>query len=318
MVSLTPAEVKEARMFYRDSYDRVGDWQLGPGERIFLGGEENRCKENRRCRFCGKRSPEVTFDKKAHAAPEMLGNKTLFTYYECDTCNALFGEGIENDFGNWSKPMRTITMTPGKNGVPTITQRAWRIEGADYGLKITNHEDDPVFDYDEYKKQITFKGIPRDPYTPVAVLKTFVKIGLTLLPDGEMPNFQFALGCLQEKEHGKEYPLGYNILQTFIPGSHQNVPLMLAVFRRKEKSIETGYTFLILSFGNWMFQVFLPTPERDQHLDGKELSIPGFSSSFGLQHRQLDLTGSTEVRGEVFTPVMSYGSRVPIVPSVTS
>jgi hypothetical protein len=95
--------VGEAFRFYEESYDGLGQWILAPGKRVFLGVKDNRC-----CRFCGKRSPEVSFRQDAHAISELMGNKSLFTYYECDACNKLFGDGIETDFGNWSKPMRTL------------------------------------------------------------------------------------------------------------------------------------------------------------------------------------------------------------------
>jgi hypothetical protein len=39
----------------------------------------------------------VSVLKEAHALPESISNKSLFTYYECDACNQAFGEGCEND-----------------------------------------------------------------------------------------------------------------------------------------------------------------------------------------------------------------------------
>lgn len=35
------------------------------------------------CRFCGKRFPEVKFKQKAHAIPELIGNKEFVLYNEC-------------------------------------------------------------------------------------------------------------------------------------------------------------------------------------------------------------------------------------------
>lgn len=61
-------------------------------------------------------------DKKAHAIPEMLGNKSIISFYECDTCNGFFGSGIETDLGNWSKPSRTFSFIRGKNNIPSIKQ----------------------------------------------------------------------------------------------------------------------------------------------------------------------------------------------------
>jgi hypothetical protein len=57
-----------------------------------------------------------------HAVSEMLVNKSLFTAYECDMCDGDFGKGIEQDLGNWSKPMRTMAWIRGKSGVPTSTR----------------------------------------------------------------------------------------------------------------------------------------------------------------------------------------------------
>lgn len=54
-------------------------------------------KSKRVCRYCNKRSPEVSFRKVAHSISEALGNKKIITNDECDACNEKFGKGIEND-----------------------------------------------------------------------------------------------------------------------------------------------------------------------------------------------------------------------------
>jgi len=54
-------------------------------------------KENRVCRFCKKKQPDVTFSNEAHAISEALGNKTLFINEECNTCNEIFDKKIERD-----------------------------------------------------------------------------------------------------------------------------------------------------------------------------------------------------------------------------
>src|SRR5262249_4440815 len=111
---------------YYEKYYKVATWYLlRPSHKVFLGD-----KNNRKCRFCGKAPPEVNFRKEAHALPECIGNKSLFTYYECDTCNQAFGDGCESDFAKWSLPMRTMSRIRGKTGIPTIKQgpeNAWRI-----------------------------------------------------------------------------------------------------------------------------------------------------------------------------------------------
>jgi hypothetical protein len=216
MGTMTPAE--EAFRWYVDHYENLGQWILQPRKKIFLGD-----KGNRLCRFCGKRPPEVTFKEELHAIPELLGNRSLFTYYECDVCNHIFGDGIENDFGNWSKPMRTMARIKGRKGVPTIkrTDRGWRIEGVPDGLNVKHEEDDPPFEVDEAKKEMVFR-LTRDPYTPVAVLKAFVKMGLTLLPEEEVPNFARALDWVRRKDHSIGTLFDWPICHTFMPGSYRS------------------------------------------------------------------------------------------------
>ncbi|MBA4026891.1 MAG: hypothetical protein C0473_01480 [Cyanobacteria bacterium DS3.002] len=82
------------------------------------------------CRFCKKSVPEVTFTSIAHAIPESIGNRHIVCHNECDSCNTFFGRTIENDFGNWSKPHRTIAQISGKNGIPQLgrTKGKWNIK----------------------------------------------------------------------------------------------------------------------------------------------------------------------------------------------
>jgi len=50
----------------------------------------------------------------------------------------MFGDGIENDLGNWSKPMRSFAPVRGKSGVPTLKKGGHgpgrRIEYGDAGF----------------------------------------------------------------------------------------------------------------------------------------------------------------------------------------
>jgi len=86
----------------------------------FLGS-----KNNRVCRFCGKQEPEVSFgkDTHAHAFPEFIGNKKLFTYYECKDCNAFFGKSVDYHFAECFKVLNTLTRIKGKRGIPTYKSK---------------------------------------------------------------------------------------------------------------------------------------------------------------------------------------------------
>jgi hypothetical protein len=47
---------------------------------------------------------------------------------------------------------------------------------------------------------MTFK-LKRNPYTPVATLEAFVRMGLSLMPPKELPNFQKALEWINQRDH---------------------------------------------------------------------------------------------------------------------
>jgi hypothetical protein len=305
----------EVTAFYDTHYDIIGQWFLQPSTKIVLGD-----KNNRVCRFCGLKPPDVKFSKVAHAIPEALGNKSIETEYECDTCNEFFGEGIEHDLGNWSKPMRTMARIRGKSGVPTLKRggrTGWRIEYGETGFKIKSYEDDPVFTLDEANRTITFK-LKRDPYTPVAVLKAFMKIGVTLMPEEEVKNFQEVIAWVKDKDHTRKFTDKSPVFYSFQPGPMPNDKLAAIILRRKPGVSGCPYAFLVLGYGNEVFQVAIPSREHDAAINRKPVTIPPYPTPgspdperFPLTGRGvLDWTGSDVVKGEVVPITMGYDEMV--------
>ena len=307
--------------FYSANYDIIGAWFLRPGEKVVLGD-----KSNRICRFCAKGAPEVTFKKIAHAIPELLGNKSIESSYECDICNEEFGKGIENDLGNWSKPMRTLIRIRGKNGVPTLKkggdQPGWRIEYDDSKLSVRAYENDPIYEVDEKNRSVTFK-LRRDAYTPIAVLKAFIKIGLTLLPDAEIGNFLGLITWIKEKNHRKPYLNQCPVIYTFLPGPMPNDFIAACILRRKQKVTGIPYAFLVLSYGNETFQIPLPSEQLDGVMNKQSSSIYPFPIP---RHQSLGFYGDPKVavlnwmqqevrRGDVATIKMHFDSKTLVDPS---
>ncbi|CUU82526.1 HNH endonuclease [Campylobacter hyointestinalis] len=68
----------------------------------------------KKCRFCGKSCPEVTFKNISHAIPECLGNKQIICKNECDECNKFFSEKLENHLDKITLPYRNINFLKGK------------------------------------------------------------------------------------------------------------------------------------------------------------------------------------------------------------
>ena len=305
-------KIVEAADFYDQHYDPLG-LLIRPGIKLLV-----EAKENQACRFCGKSRPEVSFRHQAHAIPESLGNKSLFTTYECDSCNKFFGGGIEDDLGKWSKPNRTFSGICGKNGIPTLKrggpEPGWRIEyDNSTGFQVKQYENDPIFVVDEEKKQVRFE-LKRDAYTPVAVLKAFIKIGLTLMPPEELPHFSEALAWIREPDHTKSPVEKWPVRRTFQPGPMPNDLIVVFLLRRKISVTGIPYAFLVLGYGNEVFQVPLLSPKQDSAIYGRELTFPAFPTPGGPNpalygeacSASLDLCGREVLRGEKTSIVMGF------------
>ena len=293
--------------FYDQHYTVRVRSLLVPGmKRVEIGD-----KENQVCRFCRKSKPEVSFRSDTHAIPESLGNKTLFTNSECDSCNQKFGCGIENDFGIWSNIDRTLAGISGKNGVPTVKVTGWRVKNESDHIKIKQYDTAPDYVLDEEKKQVRF-DIEQGTYTPVAVLKTFVRIGLTLLPVEELPNFSEALDWIQAEDHTKSRLEKHPVIQTFQPGVKLD-GIFAILLIRKAAVMGVPYAFLILAYGYKMFQVCLPSLQN-RSIYGRNLRLPRFPmpgidpASYGKARvKLLDLCGREKVKGKEFLLQFGFG-----------
>ncbi|MBA2584669.1 MAG: hypothetical protein H0V01_14950, partial [Bacteroidetes bacterium] len=84
-----------------------GDKRINIGEPV---------KSKRVCRFCNNEKPNISFDSKAHAISEGLGNKTIVLYDECDICNSDFSKAVEQDIIQYLSLFRTIYDVKGKGG----------------------------------------------------------------------------------------------------------------------------------------------------------------------------------------------------------
>ena len=300
-----PLAVHQAAAFYDAHYAVADPIFLEPGVKLKLGDPAR----PRHCRFCRRGEPEVTFGDDAHALPAAFGNTGLFSYYECNECNHLFGEGIENHLGNWTKPMRTVSRIKGRSGVPTIKKpgpdKGWRVEYDGSGYHLSEYENDPFFEVDEAAKQIRFE-LHRDTYIPVAALKGLVKIGLTLIPDVEVPNFRETFDWIRDKDHSRNFVAEFPIFRTFVPGPMRNDLIVLMLMRRRAAANDVPYAFYTMAYGNEVLQVFLPSIAKDDGINGKRLCLPAFPNPgsidlqrFGQSKVKVEhLTGREPVKGE--------------------
>jgi hypothetical protein len=250
--------------------------------------------------------------------PEALGNKTLFTSYECDSCNQKFGRGIENDLGNWSKPMRTLGLISGKSGIPTLkgkSPKEWRVEGTQDGLHLKHHSEDVVATVDEVKKTMIL-SLPRDSYTPRAVFKALTKIGLALVPSGDTPFYAGTFAWIADNDQGKTFSTDYRIMAQYLPGPPRNRGLGVAILRRTNDYVRLPFCFLIIFYGSQIFQISIPSSQKNWAVLPDQ--VPWFPAhsvetveKWGMPMSHIiDLSGTTIVKGEIEKITMSYDQRI--------
>jgi HNH endonuclease len=308
-------DVERSLRFFASFYDSIGSWTLLPGKIEPVLGKN----EVQHCRFCGGYPPAVSFQQEAHAIPEALGNKTLFASYECDGCNQNFGRGIENDLGNWSKPMRTLSLISGKSGIPTLkgkSPKEWRVEGTQTGLHLKHHAEDVVATVDEVRRTMTL-SLPRDSYSPRAVFKAFVKIGLALIPTSDTPFYRETFSWIAESDHSKPFSTDYSIVAQDMRGPPGNRGLGAAILRRADDYVRLPFCVLILFYGSQVFQISIPSSKNWAVVSNKAPWFPIHSgetvAKWGMPTRHIiDLSGSTVVKGEIQKITMTYDQRIPL------
>lgn len=273
-------EAAEALKFYTTNYDTLIWRGLQPTNRLHKLGSKPQT-----CRFCDRASPEATFKKKAHAVPELIGNKTLFSLYECDECNDRFSS-FEDDFAKMTLGDRSISRTRGKEAVPTLTLKGKksRIEHAQSGLVMKQYVDEGFISIDEHASQLKI-SYETQPFRPLGVYKCLAKMAYTLLPEAELTHFLELKAWLREKGVAtkKVYGDGNHLCSmSFVPGSKPFPCPIVALFRRKT-NVAAPYAVFFVAFANWTYQIFVPCPRQDKALAGRSIQVYLHPNLYQLQ-----------------------------------
>ncbi len=287
------------------------------GQPVFLGADHNR-----RCRFCGRVEPETTSDKIAHAIPELIGNKILCSYWECDSCNRWFGKNYDDQFGRYTHPARTLGQTCGKKGVPSIKLgRSWIDFTPEKGLQIYKHPKDNCIQVDENANCIRFKKT-REPYRPRSVYKCLVKMALTIMPASEISHFAETINWLMVEPDADTVVTSSFCCHSWFMAGEKPIPYPWAVLGVKKDNDPISlhpYAFFFLAFDNLAYQTMVPFCSLDQHLEGKGAKLITFPDPFysykafeeyePLERTRIDLSSNDLVRDEIWEFALRYNGR---------
>ncbi len=247
------------------------------------------------CRYCGETGRNFFKKDNSHTFPECTGNKWLYSKDECTKCNQHFSI-YENELGNHGHIMRTFLGLKTKKGAPTkYKSEAFKIQRKESGFEMDLFSGggktiDPekhgslIFNIDFVKKEekATIK-IPQIKFIPFYLFKCLIKIGLAIMPDSEFINGEFDelkswLLTNENLPNGEKTPLFY-VYYASLKFADRKPLLQLYKKTEEYNDLPIPTYSLYFSYGNDMFQVFIPNCKSDkwiyeQSTDISKVKIP--------------------------------------------
>ena len=256
--------------------------------------------KDRSCRFCKKKFSKKEFSKKAHAIPELLGNKNIISKDECDECNEFFGKKLEDSLSKFLGLERNIHQILGKNGIPSYmsNNKAIRIDEVDGKIIVQQQiKGKEAIKIDKEKKEIILHedGVQ---FCPIAIYKALVKIGISILPPEELEYFQDTINWLKENNHSNSMKSYAFILVKYIPRELRDFyyPLKVIGFIRKNNDFFKHYYQVLIEFRNNSYQFKVPCKNKECIvLKNDEIILPAIPGT----HETEDFIGISQVVSRV-------------------
>jgi len=241
-------------------------------------GEKKR--DEKQCRFCGKWYPDVSFEKKAHAISEALGNKTVVLTEECDDCNWRFSQTIEPDLVAYFAMYRTMYGIKGKGGEKEFKGKNFKFfKGENLELHFISEED---------KKEKSQPGMPEviklDSGRKIRmqnIYRTLVKFVLSVIEKEEIPNFERTIEWINGERE-------INLLPKIAAFTfYDKLPEQPTITVHKRKDDNTEYPYMVGEF-HFIFMKYIfiiPVSNKDNHTFREEDEYQKFWKKF----KHLDL-----------------------------
>ncbi|HVR91017.1 MAG TPA: hypothetical protein VHG29_07990 [Novosphingobium sp.] len=260
-----------------NGYEILHHVQAGVGShKIVLGRRGS-------CRFCGE-GDSKHFRHRSHTIPEGLGNHWILSADECDRCNKLFSKYDDA----LCKSVGTILTVGGTEGKGGKVRQTGRSKGSNnirhsrpggqrrISYQVLSEADGisaalgTAVEFSADGKIKLTMPMPSEVFVPRSAYKALVKVGLALLPDTELPNFQRLLQWLTDESESEEF----SFLDVGIScGSLGNAPPIVSATILRRKSIEDRipYVLLMVTAGSICWQIDLMPDVLDN-----EIGLAGF------------------------------------------
>lgn len=214
-------------------------------------------KSKRVCRYCNKKSPEVSFKKVAHSISEALGNKKIITNDECDACNEKFGKGIENDLILYLNLYRVFFGIRGKNGIPKFKGKNFEIENNEtIKIKqILSDEEIAVSDCSDFQVRLETS----EKITTQNIYKTLSKYALGVIDRTQIVNFKDTIEWINGKRNIDNLPKVAILSSYDLFSTHPK----LMVYLRKSEDNKLPYAVAEFRFTFLTFVYIIPNSSKD-------------------------------------------------------
>jgi len=306
--------VKEFHFFYK--YD--SSFYTKSNKQYSLGN-----KTQRLCRYCGRDKSQVTFKKNAHAIPKVIGNRFVKCFYECDSCNAIFGK-YETDLSSFIG-LRGYYETPDKYGKKRVRiYKSKSGEGSLYFSKRGMELNDPkeeifeIFDNDKILKSKAYKN----PYIPLNVYKALLKMSVSVFKDESMKDLINTIKFLITDEFDNNILIKKfaKLSCFFLTDFYIDNPIIF-VFKKlsaikeyeKKENILIPDKTIIIFFRDFSYQIFIPLDKSDDFISketNNPVMLPLFPPMFAnskyteyklypnYYHELKDLSSSEKIKDE--------------------
>lgn len=298
---------KQQRAKIDTNYSILASFDMSQNKEILLGDKS----EMRKCRFCGKTTPYVSFESDAHAVPHLIGNRVLKTLYECDNCNKQLFSKMEEQFDAYMRFYHVFCHVS-RNGNTVNSYKCNSKSNA--SIRVSEEwtdinccvGEDLSTVVNQQNKTITFSGVRS--YIPLAVFKAIVKMALSIMPDSDIDNFKDTLKWLRTS-HIQLYHLNLSI--RIYEGLHDfNGECM--IYKRKDNNKENVPRYLFgLKYNNLFIQISIPLCEENLTIENhiQELLIPCQMDAEGNRYLHFinDMSSSNKVSKEKVSITLSCG-----------
>lgn len=196
--------------------------------------------------------PDVTFDKEAHAIQDALGNKLLFCYEECDTCNHDLAL-TEDNFRYLMDFRRAIYNIPhkGSTKTPTIVGKTFIIKADAKGKPELYLMEESLPNPNERHHPLILHLELKSPINNERMYKALCKMVIDMLPGAELHHFKNTVEWITAK--GEWIPDALpSAMFTILPLDKINPQPILDIFiNNRNNKLDAPYCTAIV----WLYDI---------------------------------------------------------------